>query len=216
MKNSQQRLFFQAATSNRSLGSNRTATTGRFRPCGWIAVILALLFTSCTTLTPDRISVLAQIAGQAAQIGAQQWLAQHPEQRPAFDLVLAAISDFVRQGKTNMVEYTELLSSLPTGTLRGDAGELYISDTLVVWDRDLGRSTRIVGAAERPVRMAVRDGLRRAVAPMPPALPKWGFQNAKPAPVLGLVPESPDREMTDAELDAEFEAIKARLKARGK
>lgn len=177
-----------------------------------LCLLLVLLF-GCTTLTPDRISVLAQIAGQAAQLGAQQWLAQHPEHRDAFNLVIAAINDFVRQGKTNMVEYTELLSSLPTGTFRGDAGELYITDTLVVWDRDLGRSTRIVGAAERPVRMAVRDGLRRAVGPKPPMPPRVG-RSRPPEPVLGLVPESPDRELTDAELDAEFEAIKAKLRLR--
>lgn len=207
-----------------------------------LCLLLVFLF-GCASLTPERINVLAQIAGQAAQLGAQEWLREHPTHRDAFNLVIAAISAFVRNGETDMAKYTELLESLPSGTLRGEAGELYITgsprDTnqvatvlqtnfisaglsvvvltnapvvskarLVIWDKELNKAVRVTGALEKPVQRAVRDGLRRAVGPAPPMPPSVG----RAVPVLGIVPESPEpREKTDAELDAEFEAVKARL-----
>jgi len=149
--------------------------------------LLLILLMGCASLTPERINVLAQIAGQAAQLGAQEWLAKHPEHRAAFDAVIVAISALVRNGNTNILAYTELLSSLPTDTLRGVDGELYLSDTLIVYDKELRKSTRIVGAAEKPVMDAVRVGLRRAVGPVPPMPPSRSWPQQPP--ILSVVPE---------------------------
>lgn len=281
--NNQQRRFFQTATSANCSGSGCvTVPKEHFRACVRVAAIFALLFfTSCASLTPERISVLAAIAGQAAQLGAQEWLAKHPEHRNAFNLVIDSISAFIRAGETNMAKYTELLESLPTSTLRGEAGEIYITGNprdanqvatvlqtnfigaglavvvltnapaaskahLVIWDKELNKAVRVTGALEQPVQRAVRDGLRRAVGPTPPMPPRVGRRGE---PVLGIVPEGPPSlpqfqpakpypegtfppgmlppgwhtnyrneppAKTDAELDAEFLEIKAKLKARGR
>lgn len=173
-----------------------------------LCLVLVLLM-GCASLTPDRVSVLAAIAGQAAYLGAQDWLRAHPNHRPAFDAVILAISALVKAGNTNQDAYVELLSSLPTMTLRGKAGELYISDALVVYDNDLGRATRISGAAEQPVERAILLGLKQALAPMPP-MPNSRHTNQVP-PSLWVLPEAIGESKTDAELDAEFEAIKAKL-----
>lgn len=218
-----------------------TLQENRFHLSRWIAVTLALLLFGCTTLTPDRIQVLAAIAGQAAQLGAQEWLAAHPTHRDAFNLVIVAINNFVRAGETNMVKYAELLESLPTASLRGTAGEVYVTGTpkewpdtngiatVVIWDAELKKSIRVEGELEKPVREAIRRGLVRAVTPMPPAIPNRHrlpgivpegapltpplLLRVQPATPLGIVPETPELPAkTDAELDREFEAIKARLK----
>lgn len=192
---------------------------------GFPCICSALLFfTSCASLTPDRIATLVAIAAQAAQLGAQEWLAAHPEHRAAFQQVIDAINIELKAGNTTRA--IAMLESLPVTSLSGKDGEIYwtgeprstnteatVAGTLVVWDGYLGKPTRITGSAEGPVVNAVRTGLRRAVAPMPPALP---VHTKRGVPVLGVVPESPTRELTDAELDAEFEAIKLKLKARGK
>lgn len=241
-------------------------------------LILLVFLLGCTTLTPDRIQVLAMIAGQAAQVGAQEWLVKHPEHRAAFNLVMVAINNFVRSGETNMAKYTALLESLPTSTLRGEAGEVYIAGEpaenelgpkaaahLVIWDNELKKAVKVTGELERPVQRAIRDGLRRACAPQPPPLPgksrlpgivpegalprfqpalwpptpeyhgpNWQihandlllrYSNTIPvqfnsnrfpqAAPLVIIPESAEPpSKTDAELDAEFEAIKAGLKKR--
>lgn len=193
------------------------------------ALVIGCLM-GCSSLTPERLNVLASIAGQAAFLGAQEWLRAHPDQKPAFDAVIQAITIALRAGNTNQA--VELLASLPTTTLRGDAGELYVSDRLVVWDNDAGKATRITGAGEGAVLVEIRRGLRKAVAPVPPMLPK---HHGKPAEVLSITPEGAptppplprvqnaywhhpigsihtnDIPKTDSQLDAEFEAIKAKL-----
>jgi hypothetical protein len=149
-------------------------------PCIWFA-ILALLFTSCASLTPERIAILAAIAGQAAQIGAQQWLATHPEHRAAFDAVITAIRALVAQGTTNPNAYVELLESLPTSKLAAPSGELMWSGrpkdghgvaAILVWDGELAKPVVIEEAAVLPVMKAATAGLKRATAPMPPPIPK--------------------------------------------
>jgi hypothetical protein len=127
-----------------------------------------VLLMGCTSLTPERVSLLAAIAGQAAQIGAANWLIKHPDQRPAFDAVILALTALVQGGVTDQRAYVEVLNSLPTATLAGPEGAVYVTDALVVYDFDSDQPTRIKGAAEVPVRKAVIAGLKRGMAPKPP------------------------------------------------
>lgn len=246
--NTQQRLLFQAVKSDSKFCSGMHESLRlRFHLHRWIAVIFALLLISCASLTPERVQVLAAIAGQAAQQGAQEWLKAHPDQRPAFNLVMQAIDNFIRAGNTNMAEYTALLESLPTPTLRGTAGEVYVTGTpktnvvetahLVIWDAELKKAVPVAGALEKPVMKSVRDGLKRAMAPVPPPLPR--FENATRAVRMPAVPSeihvtniivhhwvyvtntvtveptlpqlgvTPEGTGTDAALDAEFKAYLA-------
>lgn len=168
--NQQRRPFFQAVNNVNLLQRILEWVESRFRPCGRIAAILAvLLFTSCASLTPERVNLLAAIAGQAAMIGAQQWLAKHPEHRLSFEAVIAAIQSLIKAGVTNQAAYAELLNGLPTPTLAGPSGELYVTeDRLVIWDSELRKAVAVEGKAEAPVIRATVAGLKRGLAPLPP------------------------------------------------
>lgn len=184
-----------------------------------LSLILVLLI-GCSSLTPERINTLAAIAGAAAQIGAAIWLEQHPDQAPAFESVLQNITMEMRRGDTNKA--VQLLRSLPVSTLRSYEGELYMTGDhrgvadektfLVVYDSKTGKPTRISKAQEPVVMEEVRRGLKRAVVQKPPALPQVRHRRHKEE---GITPEgAPPVPGSDAALDAEFEAVKARLKTR--
>lgn len=166
----QRRPFFQAVTNENSLQRILKCVVSRFRYCRRIAATFAvLLLISCTSLTPDRVNLLAAIAGQAAQIGAQEWLAKHPDHRAAFGLVIDELQRLLKAGETNQAQYATNLNSLPTATLAGPSGELYVTeDRLVVWDAELKKAVAVEGKAEQPVIRATVAGLKRAMLPLPP------------------------------------------------
>lgn len=175
----QRRLFFQARKSGgSSLTKPNWGRIIRFAYCEVIlATLTALLFFlfGCASLTPDRVAVLAAIAGQAAQVGAADWLVKHPEHRALFAAALAELTALARAGITTnstnemaVASALERLSQLPTATLSGPEGAVYMRMAdLVVWD---GRKMVVLqGAATVPVLKAIRVGLWQAMAPMPPA-----------------------------------------------
>jgi hypothetical protein len=131
-------------------------------------IFLPLLLLGCTSLTPDRIRVLSEIAGLAAEQGGREWLAKHPDHRPAIASVIAALTALRQAGVTNQNAFVEQLSALPTSTFRSESGELYVSEGLVVWDGLLNKPVGVSGASEQPVMSATLRGLRRALLPLPP------------------------------------------------
>lgn len=144
-----------------------------------LLLVAACLFCSCSSLTPERVDILAQIAGQAAQFGTQQWLKDHPDHRDAFALVLAELQRLLKAGETNQAQYATNLNGLPTATLAGPSGAVYVTeDRLVVWDAELKKAVTVKGAAEQPVIRATVSGLKRAMLPLPPVPGK-----ARPVPV---------------------------------
>lgn len=129
----------------------------------------ALLFCSCASLTPERVQVLSAIAQQAAHLGVQEWLRTHPTHRDSFQLVLSTLTALLRAGETNQAVYAAYLNSLPTRTLAGPAGELYVTgDRLVIWDAELEKAVAVEGRAEQPVIRATVAGMTRALGPQPP------------------------------------------------
>lgn len=167
--NTQQRrpFFIKAAYEGRQISLSH--------PRRWGAVILtaALLFfqPGCASLTPERINLLVAIAGQAAQMGAALWLSEHPTHQDAFNHVITALTPLVKAGDTN--KNVEILTSLPGNvpgvvTLKGKDGDLYVTDVLVVYDNESGKSTRITGEAVKPAMRVILTGLQAAVAPLPP------------------------------------------------
>jgi len=178
----QHRSFFQAVKSSGSLIRSRFVAyhpRKACRLCGRLAATLAvLLFTSCAGMTPERIDAIIAIAGAAAQIGTQVWLAQHPTHRESFQHVIDAIAAEIKNsGATNEVKIVALLSSLPTDALVApNKGELYVTvPHLVVWDAKKQKATRVEGKAVAPVIKATLMGLRRGVAPRPPIPPPLKF-----------------------------------------
>lgn len=158
-----------------------------------------LLLIGCTSLTPDRINLLASIAGQAAAIGAQAWLAEHPGHKVAFDAVIGMLTQIYQSGNNNqqsMEDATvERLSSLPITSLAGKDGAIYwsgrsVKDTstnavapyggLLIWDGS--KAVAIRGAATEPVLKELVRGLKRGtrtVTKVPPLPDK----TTAPAPV---------------------------------
>lgn len=146
--------------------------------------LLLVLLLGCTSLTPERVNTIAAIAGQAAAVGAGDWLAKHPTHRDAFRLVIGQLSDVLRTDNKDPQSLenaaVELLSSLPTDALKGKDGELYVTPRstnsiageggLVVWDKALNKSTVVKGQATVPVIKATLSGLKRAMVPKPPPL----------------------------------------------
>lgn len=141
----------------------------------------ALLFCSCASLTPERVQVLSAIAQQAAHLGVQEWLRTHPSHRDAFQLVLSTLTGLIKAGETNQAVYAAYLNSLPTRTLAGPAGELYVTgDKLVIWDAELEKAVAVEGRAEQPVIRATVAGMQRALGPQPP------MPTAKRQPALAV------------------------------
>lgn len=219
MTTQQHRSFFQ------TVGRLWTAATARAQlpPASLslaTAIVTVLLFLGCTSLTPDRVALLSAIAGQAAQVGVEEWLAKHPEQREAWAIAISAFANAVKTGETNPVSY---LKSLPVSSLAGPEGALYVTGNrssnkvdkaiLVVWDNETQKSVAATGPAEEPVQRAVMAGLKRGLAEKPPKLPPdlRGFllKRDYPTNYPGQV-----ETLTDAELDAQFTAIKAQLATR--
>lgn len=193
----QRRLFFlRAATSNANRGVG-TAWQNCFRPCGWIAVMLTALFLGCSSLTPERVSVLSQIAGQAVQYGASQWLAKHPDHRKSFEAIVLALSGLVKAGNYNEDAWTELLSGLPVNALEGPNGAFYVSEGLVVWDGGLKKPVAVRGEATPAVLRATYIALRNAVGAKPPV-------PGKEKALSGIRPEG---SLPDAVLDEQFRAL---------
>lgn len=167
-----------------------------------LAILMALLI-GCSSLTPERVSVLSQIAGSATAWGAEEWLAKHPEDRQAFLDALAALGAVIKTDQTDhRLEPQSLedaavsfLSRLPTGTLRGKDGELYVTgDTngpasLVVWDPALKKGVEVEGEATRPVVKQIYLGLRRGLAPKPPVPVLVAARARKPEDLEGRTPE---------------------------
>lgn len=176
----------------------------------WIAVLsAALLGCSSLSLTPERVNVIAGIAGQAAAVGAADWLAKHPGHRDAFQSVINALSAVHKNGNTNNQaledSFVEQMSSLPTDSLKGPDGELYVVGEpkerkvtnptaerpyggLVVWDAHLKKAVVVRGAATRPVLKATLIGLKRAMVPQPPA--PVVARARKPGDLEGRTPEA--------------------------
>lgn len=145
----------------------------------------------CASLTPERLDVLAQIAGLAAQEGAKEWLKKHPDHRLAFDAVIASIAALVKQGETREFKYSELLQSLPTATLAGTEGAVYVTgtsnistnkeqDRIIVYDERTKKAYHVGGDIR--VQRQIVAGLKRAMLPLPPVPPAPG-KAARPVPV---------------------------------
>ena len=138
-------------------------------PCGRLAAIFVALFLcSCTTLDPARAETLGQIAGVAVTAGTLDYLKAHPTAKPHFVGVVKAFQALMNAGITNHFAYVEVLHTLPVDRFESDAGDLYVSSHLVVWDPVTGGSTKIRGAAGMVVVRRIYSGLRLAVAPKPP------------------------------------------------
>lgn len=208
MKIKQRRLFFQAAKSTDSQNRSSRIPRTAFRLCGRIvAIFAALLFFGCASLTPDRVALLAQIAGQAAQIGAQNWLAKHPDQKQLFNDVIAAITALVQAGITNQQAYVEQLHRLPTTTLAGPEGSVVVkTDHLVITDKVADKATVLTEPATMPVVKATLSGLRKGCTPLPP-VPVVVVSPVKRPPPRGTptptVKSAPP--LSDQELNRQFE-----------
>lgn len=172
----QQRPFFQAAKT----------TIQRLRP--WTAVTSALLLLGCSSLTPERVNTLADIAGRAVAVGAAAWLEKHTNHVDSFNAVIAGLSHLQKVGNTNQDAWVELLSSLPTDGFTSADGGLYWSGLstnaihneasstnrsyggVLVWDAKINKSTLVRGPAVVPVLRKTLSGLKRATLPKPPRL----------------------------------------------
>lgn len=180
MNTQQRRPFFQARQpGGSSLTTINWGRITRVLSCERIlAILTALLFLGCASLAPNRVAVLAAIAQHAAYIGASDWLAKHPEHKAGFDAVIFALTALARNNNTNETAFVELISSLPTSTLAGPEGELYVTEAdLVIWDSALKKAVEVKGPAVQPVMKATLSGLKRAVAPLPPV--------PEPVPLVG-------------------------------
>lgn len=181
--------------------------------------LLLVFLLGCTSLTPERIGVISAIAGQAAQLGIQLWLEQHPTHRKAVEFTVQEFANGVKEGKTNPVP---VLHRLPTSSLAGPHGDVYVSgDRLVVWDAELNKGVAATGEAEKPVLREVLAGLKRGVATMPPKLPVRVKREiphhgaiSHPIPIANSGAVDNPIPLTDAQLDAQFEAVKAMLAER--
>ncbi len=141
----------------------------------FLAFPLAVFFflTGCQSMSPEKAQVIASIVGQAANFGAQAYLASHPEARPAFDAAIALLGAFQRGGSTNQVQLAEALSHLPDVLQADEAGkELYVADVkagkLVLFDQDTKKAQRLDGPLAKPAIRELRRGLARAVGPRVP------------------------------------------------
>ncbi len=135
-------------------------------------ILLSLpLVLLCSCSTPQKTQELASVLGQAANFGAQAYLASHPEARPAFDAAIALLAAFQRGGGTNSVELAGALSRLPVALSAPAVGkEVYMTDGLVLYDQRTAKAQRVLDV-KKPSRVVVREfrrGLAQAVAPKPP------------------------------------------------
>lgn len=139
--------------------------------CRWLmAIFAALNLCACTSLTPERVAALADLARVATAVGASSWLAKHPEHRQSFEDVMRAMQALLRAGITNPLAYSERLQSLPVSQLEGPSGDLLVSsDRLMLYDGGLGKAVIVHGAAEMPVIRGIGSGLRLATTKMPPS-----------------------------------------------
>ncbi len=156
------------------------------RLLGQLGLIAVMSLLGCASITPETVNLLAQIAGQAAQIGAQNWLVRHPDQRQLFDDVIAAITVLVRVGITNQHAYVEQLNRLPTTALASDSGAVVVTSTnLVIVDTKRSKATVLKEPATMPVVKATLGGLRKGTGPLPP-VPVAAVAPAKRRPPAGM------------------------------
>jgi hypothetical protein len=110
------------------------------------------------------VTRVASIAELAAYTGASVYMLDHPESGPAFSAGLIALNLLIADERWDLNGFRAALEKLPTKELKGERGSILIGTAVLLFDQlareyvDLDRTAWL-----KPVMIAVRDGLRRAV-----------------------------------------------------
>jgi hypothetical protein len=122
-----------------------------------VAVTAAAGFTGCVTKAvvttsangasitnfvrvPD-VARISRLAGGAAQLGSQAWLAKNPNDRRYFVIANESLKGLVDSQNYDPAAFAQALSVLPMKELQGPEGSIIISGALLVWDEALASST---------------------------------------------------------------------------
>jgi hypothetical protein len=159
---------------------------------------MVLLFTSCASLTPERMALILDLVGSAAQVGLRIWLESHPDQRGLAESVVAELAGLGARGTPpTEAEVSTVLAKLPPDALRGTAAEVYLSGKhIVAWDNRRMESHSVDAKAAPAVARSVRSGMMAGMTPLPPQPVKakrepqvvYVLTNAMPAGASVVIP----------------------------
>lgn len=149
--------------------------TGRWLLPVLAALVIPLTFTGCTTpgaqtsvtITPARMGLIAELA---AFDGATLYLAQHPEQRPAFDAALGALTLLKSGTNATPADVKVALDQLPIKELKGPQGDVTVGTAVILYDAFVREHVNLDSNEWlRPAIEGLHRGLARALPPLPPA-----------------------------------------------
>lgn len=131
--------------------------------------------TAVTNSVPDP-TILRITAQEAAALGGQFWLAEHPENRPEFELARTSLAALIATGNGTPADLQAALAQLPIKQLEGSSGAVIISGAVVLLDaagRQLVKldSKQVWSAYVEPVAQGLLAGLDQALATPVPRKP---------------------------------------------
>lgn len=138
---------------------------------GLACVIGGTLFlsTGCGTVPKEeQLRQMTTIAELASYTGARFHLIDNPQDRAFFEASKEALDVMLRDGDYDPGAFALALQGLPVDELKDDKGTLIIGAAVILWDSyssrvfDLDKEQYI-----RPVIVAVRNGLARALLASP-------------------------------------------------
>jgi hypothetical protein len=145
-----------------------------------LLAVIALTLTGCTTTQTGKTipdpTVLRITAQEAAALGGQFWLSNHPQDRQAFILAQTSLKALIATGNGSPAELQSALASLPIKELNGTNGSVIVAGAVVLIDA-AGRQllkldkAQVWSAYVEPIAQGLAAGLDQALATPVPAKP---------------------------------------------
>lgn len=142
-----------------------------------ILPLLALTLVCGCTTTPTGLSVpdpavIELVAQEASAIGANVWLAAHPNDREQFELALASVNALLATGKGSPSDLQAALSRLPIKELSSGKNQVIVTSAVVLINK-AGQEIIKLDSAHvwsyyvQPVAQGIASGLQMALDATP-------------------------------------------------
>lgn len=126
---------------------------------------VAILSTGCATFrNPDSKAALLADLRDVAHLGASIDLIDNPHHRVAFGLTIAELDALGTMPTVTPANLHQALLLLPISELKGEKAMIYVTGANIIVRRILGGREVVVPEDVRAVALALRDGLKAALA----------------------------------------------------
>lgn len=129
------------------------------------------LFAGCTTVGAPDIERISRAVQEAARIGTQEAVRDHPEWIPYFVTTRDSLNILAASDKLTVASLLEAISKLPVSELSSDTARLIIAGAVLTVSIAGWSDIEIVQTEQiRPVVIALSDGINAGLTTQPSAV----------------------------------------------